>query len=151
MVSLFRVNGGNNPTRIMGIDLGHARIGIALSDFSKILASPFSTVRHENDYESALREIVKIAENESVEEIVVGLPTSLSAKNTIAREEASQFIERLRKLTSIKVSQFDERFTSVIAGKKLRETGYNSRTMKSKIDAMSAVEILQGYLDGRVS
>lgn len=151
MVSLFRVENANGKSRIMGLDLGQARIGIALSDFSKILASPFSTVHQTNDYESALREIVKIAESESVDEIVVGLPTSLSAKNTIARDEALQFIERLRELTSFKISQFDERFTSVIAGKKLRETGYNSRTMKSKIDAMSAVEILQGYLDGRVS
>lgn len=134
----------------MGVDLGHARIGIALSDFSKILASPFSTVHHMNDYESALQEILKIAATESVDEIVVGIPTSLSAKNTIAREEALKFIDRLTNLTTIKVSQFDERFTSVIASRKLRESGHNSRSMKSKIDAIAAVEILQGYLDGRI-
>lgn len=103
-----------------------------------------------NDYESALQEILKIAATESVDEIVVGIPTSLSAKNTIAREEALKFIDRLTNLTTIKVSQFDERFTSVIAGKKLRETGHNARAMKGKIDAIAAVEILQGYLDGRV-
>ena len=134
----------------MGVDLGQARIGIALSDFSKLLASPFSTLEHENDYESALQEILKIAATESVDEIVVGIPTSLSAKNTIARDEALKFIDRLTNLTTIKVSQFDERFTSVIASRKLRESGHNSRSMKSKIDAIAAVEILQGYLDGRI-
>jgi putative Holliday junction resolvase len=134
----------------MGVDLGQARIGIALSDFNQILASPYSTINHQNDYESAFLEIVRIAERESVAEIVVGIPTSLSSNNSIARERTQEHIKRLRSLTSIKVSEFDERFTSVIALRKLRETGHNARSMKGKIDAIAAVQILQGYLDGQV-
>lgn len=138
-----------NPTRIMGVDLGRARIGIALSDLSGILASPFTTISHNNDSNVAITAIVKVAETEQVSEIVVGIPYSLSKENSSARDDALEFIAGLGKLTSIKITGYDERFTTVLASKKLRETGHDSRTMKSKIDAMAATEILQQFLDNR--
>ena len=91
--------------------------------------------------------IVKVAETEQVSEIVVGIPYSLSKENSSARDDAMEFIAGLGKHTSIKITGYDERFTTVLASKKLRETGHDSRTMKSKIDAMAATEILQQFLD----
>jgi putative Holliday junction resolvase len=94
---------------------------------------------------------LQIADQEHVAEIVVGMPKSLSFENTLARDSALGFISLLQNRTQIKISGYDERFTTVIASKKLRDSGHDSRTMKSKIDAMAAAEILQQYLDSRGS
>jgi putative Holliday junction resolvase len=84
-----------------------------------------------------------------VAEIVVGIPNSLSKANSLAGDSAKAFLSLLAERTSAKVLGFDERFTTVLATKKLRDTGHDSRSMKSKIDAMAATEILQNYLDTR--
>jgi putative Holliday junction resolvase len=141
----------DTPTRVMGVDLGRVRIGIALSDLSAILASPFTVISHKDDAEVAINSILQIADQEHVAEIVVGIPKSLSFENTLARDSALGFISLLQNRTQIKISGYDERFTTVIASKKLRDSGHDSRTMKSKIDAMAAAEILQQYLDSRGS
>ena len=141
----------DTPSRIMGVDLGRVRIGIALSDLSAILASPFTVITHKDDAEVAINSILQIADQEQIAEIVVGIPKSLSFENTFARDSALDFISLLQSRTQIKISGHDERFTTVIASKKLRDTGHDSRTMKSKIDAMAAAEILQQYLDSRGS
>lgn len=139
------------PARVMGVDLGRVRIGIALSDLSAILASPFTVIAHQDDAENAINSILQIADVERVAEIVIGIPKSLSAQNTLARDSALDFLALLQSRTQIKIVGFDERFTTVLASKKLRDTGHDSRTMKSKIDAMAATEILQQYLDSRGS
>ncbi len=136
-------------TRVMGVDLGQARIGIALSDLSGILAAPFTTVSHKDGSEAAIAAIVQIVEREQVAEIVVGIPNSLSKGNSLAGDSAKIFLSKLAERTTAKVSGFDERFTTVLATKKLRDTGHDSRSMKTKIDAMAAAEILQHYLDTR--
>ncbi len=138
-----------NSTRVMGVDLGQARIGVALSDLSGILASPFTTISHKDGSEAAITAIVQIVETEQVAEIVVGIPNSLSKANSLAGDSAKTFLSLLAERTSAKVLGFDERFTTVLATKKLRDTGHDSRSMKSKIDAMAATEILQNYLDTR--
>jgi len=137
------------PSRVMGVDLGKVRIGIALSDLSAMLASPFTVLTHKEDPEVAIASILQIAEVEQVGEIVIGIPNSLSQENLHARNGALTFLSLLQSRTKVKITGYDERFTTVIATKKLRDTGHNSRTMKSKIDAMAAAEILQQYLDAR--
>lgn len=133
----------------MGVDLGSVRIGVALSDFSGILAIPHMTLQRAENQKLDVDALLKIAEENEVSSIVVGIPNSLNEKNVQARESALDFVEVFRENTELDIQTIDERFTTVLAGKKLRESGLNSRTMKSKIDASAAAEILQAYLDTR--
>lgn len=134
--------------RVMGIDLGQVRIGIALSDQSGILATPHGVVVRAKSEEEDIAKILELVSEHNVTKIVVGLPNSLSEKNVIAREHALSFIDALAKAAKhIEIATHDERFTSVMASNRLRELGHDSRSMKGKIDASAAALILQEFLD----
>lgn len=133
--------------RIMGIDLGHVRIGVAISDASGILATPFSVIKRSAQDRETMAEIERIAIENGVTRIVVGIPNSLSNEQSLASDAAKAFVVKLREHSSLIIESFDERFTTVQAAQKLRATGHDSRSMKSKIDASAAAEILQQYLD----
>lgn len=135
--------------RFMGIDLGAARVGIALSDLSGLLASPMQALRRGESDEAMINQILELAEIEEVSAIVIGIPINLTPSKNIAENSTRKFMAELASKTSLPVIGYDERFTTVIASKRLRESGHNSKTMKSKIDAMAAAEILQSYLDSR--
>lgn len=136
--------------RIMGVDLGKARVGVALSDARGILASPFTTIKRVADKDDELiHQLLKIAEEEEVSRIIVGVPKSLTNENKFAENEANQFISALSEVSKVPIVGVDERFTTVFATKRLRELGHDSRSMKSKLDASAAAEILQIYLDAR--
>ena len=136
--------------RIMGVDLGKARVGVALSDARGILASPFTTIKRVTDKDDELiQQLLKITAEEEVSRIIVGVPKSLTNENKIAENEANQFISALSEESKVPIVGVDERFTTVLATKRLRELGHDSRSMKSKLDASAAAEILQIYLDAR--
>ena len=135
--------------RILGIDLGAVRIGLALSDASAILASPFMTLARSSSDQESINQILEIAANERAVSLVIGIPKSLSSKNNLAEESTRRFIEDLTARTELPIYEVDERFTTVLATKQLRETGHDSRSMKSKIDAIAAAQILQSFLDNR--
>lgn len=139
----------NLPGRVLGIDLGSVRVGIALSDPRGVLASPFHTLKRESNDEATVEQILAIAVNEEVSTIVIGIPVNLNPSKNVAEEAAKKFAAVLASKTSLPVIGFDERFTTVMASRRLRESGHNSKSMKSKIDAMAAAEILQNYLDSR--
>lgn len=138
-----------NLPRSMAVDLGQVRIGLALSDRSRILATPWGTIQRKKADSETISELLHIASENDVGEIVVGIPKSLSEQQTIAAKSAEDFIGKLKESTSVAVIGFDERFTSVLASKKLRELGHDSRSLKSLVDASAAAEILQEYLDQR--
>lgn len=140
----------NANLRVMALDLGAARIGVALSDRSGILASPHLVLARNPDDDHTIKEILDIATTEEVGSIVVGVPKSLQETVQFAENAVMNFINALRDSTDLPVVGVDERFTTVIATHRLREMGLNSRTMKEKIDAVAAAEILQSYLDNRV-
>ena len=133
--------------RVLAIDLGSVRVGIAISDGSGILAVPHSTLARKPSDSDTIKEILHIAMLEEVVGLVVGIPNSLSEQNKIARAQTDQFIELLKTATDLPIFEMDERFTTVLATKQLREGGYSAKTMKTKLDAVAAAQILQSYLD----
>ena len=132
-------------TRVLGIDWGTHRVGVAISDPERILASPHRVV----DRSGALDEIKDIVGDMKVETIVIGLPRTLSGEEGRSAEEARNFGRDLERLTGVDVVFRDERFTSRIADQSLLGSGMKRRDRRSTVDKLAAAIILQDYLDGR--
>ena len=132
----------------MGIDFGMARIGIALSDDTKFLASPFETYRRKNDKED-LQHIINIIKEKKVDEIVCGLPYNMQGEEQDIAQKTREFINNLLNIYSIKVEFVDERLSSLMAEEMLKETERDWKKRKEKLDAVAASIILQDYLDSK--
>jgi putative holliday junction resolvase len=130
----------------LAVDVGSVRLGVASCDPDGLLASPLATVRRGR---GDLAEIVRLANDRDVMEIVVGLPTSLSGSAGQSADQARDFAAALAGVVApIQVRLVDERFTTVIAHAALRAGGRNSRERRSVIDQAAAALLLQGALDG---
>jgi putative Holliday junction resolvase len=129
--------------RKLAIDIGRARLGIAISDLSGILSSPLDSVRRIADDSETIQEILKIVADNEVQEIYVGDPVSLSGEITPSTDDARNFASLLQSTTAIPVRLIDERLTTVTAARNLRDSGKNAKTSKSLIDSASAVVILE--------
>lgn len=132
--------------RKLAIDIGRARLGIAISDLSGILSSPLDSVRRIADDSETIKEILKIVADNEVQEIYVGDPVSLSGEITPSTDDARNFASVLQSTTAIPVRLIDERLTTVTAARNLRDSGKNAKTSKSLIDSASAVVILEAVL-----
>lgn len=132
--------------KFMALDVGKKRIGVATCDRLEIAASPHSVVKNGKN---AVDEIVKIVENEGVEAIVIGLPTSFDGVERESCHLARFFRNELAQKTDIEIEFYDERLTSKIAESSLIESGFRREERKNLIDAVAASVILQGYLDNR--
>ena len=132
--------------RILGIDYGSKRIGIAVSDPLRIIAQGISVVANSS---TMINEIKKLVHEYGAEMIVVGMPLNLKGEKGIKAEEVEKFITQIEKELQIEVVRFDERFTSKMAHQTLRdmEVKKKKRQDKGTIDKMAAALILQGYLD----
>ena len=132
--------------RIMAVDYGDARTGIAMSDLlCSIVGS--TTVIHSRNDEKTIAEIRKlIAENE-VGEIVVGLPKNMDGSEGIRAEVCRAFAEQLKEATGLNVAMWDERRTTVEAHNILSEHNYHGKKRKNTVDAVAASLILEGYLN----
>lgn len=128
----------NRPARILGVDVGGVRTGLALSDPLRITCSPL-TVLVERDEERLIEKILHIAEAEGVSEIVIGLPRPLGGGSNAHLRGVERFAAALAEGTSLPVKTWDERFTS-----KLAERDRKGRT---PADAVAACHLLQSYLD----
>jgi len=129
-------------SRILGIDYGDLRIGLAISDESQIIAKPYKTLENKGK-KFVLKEIVKICKDDSVEEIVIGKPIMLSGEEGIQVEKVNGFIDFLKDNINVKIELEDERLTTVEAEKLLNEKDIPSKIDK---DQISAYYILQNYL-----
>ncbi len=130
--------------RILGIDYGTKRIGLALSDVGQILATPLTVVHGE----SALhRELERLCAEESVERLVVGLPLNMNGTIGPKAKEVLAFKERLEKHFGLPVDTSDERLSTIQAEGALREAGLSFRKWAQKIDKVAAQILLQAYLD----
>jgi putative Holliday junction resolvase len=129
----------------LGIDPGEARIGVARSDPSGLIATPVETVpRGEGD----LARIAAILAAEGAVEIVVGLPTSLSGREGPAAVRVREFADALaREVAPVPVRLCDERLTTVTAESQLREQGRKGQRRRAVVDQVAAVVILQNALD----
>ena len=137
--------------RVLGVDLGRRRIGIAISDPTGLLARPLTTitVRHASEaLDRVLAEVLRLAaEDEGLAEIVVGVPVRLDGSPNDETAYASKFVEGLRARTSMPVTAVDERLTSHEAEGRLAVNERDWRRRKAKLDAAAAAVILQDHLD----
>jgi putative holliday junction resolvase len=130
----------------IGVDVGTVRIGVARSDPSGLLATPVETVQRGKGDLDRIAEIA--AEHEAIE-VVVGLPTSLSGRESHAAEAAREFAARLAaRVAPLPIRMVDERLTTVTAQQGLRASGVKARRQRGVIDQAAAVVLLQAALDG---
>ena len=132
--------------RILGIDLGEKRIGISISDELGITAQGLPTIISKND-EKNIQEIKNIINEYNVKKIVLGLPKNMNGTLGLQAKKAISFAERIKKCCMLPVELEDERLTTTKAEKLLIEGNRSRKKRKKVIDKMSAVIILQTFLD----
>ncbi len=137
--------------RILGIDFGERRIGLALSDPTGTLASPLPTIKRRAGKRPPLTTLIDIVESHGVDSMVLGLPLTLRGEDSEWTRVVRGVGAALSDRTGLPVHFMDERFTSVRAERAVRSLGLpkNKREQKERIDAAAAVLILQSWLDRR--
>ena len=132
--------------RIMGVDYGDARTGIAMSDLlCSIVGS--TTVIHSRRDDKTIAEIQKLIAQNGVTEIVVGLPRNMNGTEGPRAEVCKAFAEQLKEATGLPVTMWDERRTTVEAHNILSQHNYHGKKRKNTVDAVAASLILEGYLN----
>lgn len=131
--------------RIMAIDFGDARTGVAISDVTGLLAGE-TRVIHSKNQEVVLSELTKLASQFGVSELVLGYPKNMNGTIGPRAEKSEALAELLRETTGLPVVLWDERRTTVDAHRILSETGNRGKRRKEKVDAVAATLILEGYL-----
>ena len=134
--------------RIMAIDLGLARTGLAICDATELLASPLETI---NQYysEKLLQRVVDIVTAQKPELIVVGHPRNMDGSCGESAKRAEEFAKQLETATNVKTVLWDERMTTVTAIGYLNEADVRGKKRKAVVDTVAATIILQDYLDHR--
>jgi len=134
--------------RILALDVGDRRIGVALSDPLGMLASPLTTIeRATSDAAGAIHAILALAEEHEAGEILVGIPYLMSGRIGAQARITIDFAEALAERTHIPVTRIDERLSSVQADRMLSQSGASTTRDKGRTDAAAAAVILQSYLD----
>ena len=131
--------------RIMGIDYGDARTGVAVSDLLCSIVGTTCVVPSRNT-EKAVADIVKLAQENDVGKIVVGLPKNMDGTEGPRAQLCREFAETLRQATGLEVDMWDERRTTVEAHNILSQHNYHGKKRKDTVDAVAASLILEGYL-----
>ncbi len=132
--------------RVLGVDYGRARIGLALSDPTGLFAQGLSVLRRTTD-EQAVAEIVELIRQHEVEEVVVGLPKNMNGTVGERAEQCQAFAEQLEQAAGVPVRLFDERLTTVAAERLLISADMRRNRRKQVIDEVAATLLLQSYLD----
>ena len=131
--------------KIMGIDYGDARTGIAISDLlCSIVGS--TTVIPSRNREKAIADIQKLIQDNAVGELVVGLPRNMDGSEGPRAQLCREFADQLSQITGLKVVMWDERRTTVEAHNILSQHNYHGQKRKNTVDAVAASLILEGYL-----
>lgn len=134
--------------RIMGVDAGNKRIGVALSDPSGTLAQGYGVVEHRSR-EADAAALALIARENEVAEIVVGYPLLMSGKAGEQARSAKRLGAELARASGLPVAYWDERLTTAAAHRLMREAGVPARKQGARIDAAAAELILQSYMDSQ--
>lgn len=129
----------------MALDVGNKRIGVALSDELQILAQPLYTI-HRKGIERDIEEIVKIINDNNVEEVIVGLPKNMDGTTGFQGEKTIKFAEILKQSTDRPVIMWDERMTTISARRIMIENDVKQKDKKNLVDTIAAVVILETYL-----
>ena len=134
--------------RALALDVGDARIGLAISDPGGIVCLPIEALVRGEDSDD-LAAVIELAQREGVEMIVVGLPLSLDGTHGPAARKMRRFTSALRRSADIPVQSWDERFTTAEAEGRLRQAGFRPSRDRARLDSMSAVIILESFLAAR--
>lgn len=132
--------------KAMGIDFGLRRIGVAFSDETKFLASPYEVYVRQNMAQD-MQHFVDLVEKNKVDEIVCGLPMNMQGEEQEIAVETREFMAELQTKLAVKISFVDERLSSAMAEDVLKQTEKDWKKRKQKLDAVAASIILQDYLD----
>lgn len=132
--------------RILGIDYGEKRIGFAISDELKVVASPL-LVHSRKKKGDDLSAVIHLCSERYVERIVIGQPLNMDGSSGSAVEKVEDFVERLRMETSIDIDLWDERMSTMSAERVLLEGDVSRSKRKTVVDKLAAQIILQSYLD----
>lgn len=132
--------------RVMGIDLGDARIGIAMSDMMKIIANGYETYKR-IDEQTDLKHIADLIASNDVDTVVFGLPLNMDGTSGNRVETTREFADKLSQLVSARIAFQDERLTTVTAERMLISADVRRDKRKQVIDKIAATIILQTYLD----
>ncbi|MDQ1373417.1 MAG: putative pre6S rRNA nuclease [Actinomycetota bacterium] len=144
-----RVGEPASGARVIGIDLGERRIGVAVSDGTGTLASPHGVIERSRDRAADHGAIAALVAELDAERVVVGLPLSLSGAAGPAARAALAEAAALASVLAVPVETFDERLTTVAAAQSLRAGGVKARKQRKRIDEMAASVMLQNWLEQR--
>jgi putative holliday junction resolvase len=144
------MDGKRHMSRVLAIDFGERRIGFAVSDPTRTIASPLTTLTRRPGKRPPWPEIQRIVEEQEVAEVVIGLPLDLAGEERDWSREVRAFGADLTRRTGLPVHWVDERMTSVMAERAVRDIGLKRSQLhrKDRIDAAAASIILQAYLRG---
>jgi putative Holliday junction resolvase len=135
--------------RVLGIDLGSRRIGVAVSDASQTIATPLTVIQRSRSVAEDHRRIAALVAEEEAERVVVGLPISLDGSLGPAAQRAVAETQALASVVSVPVETYDERFTTVTAEQALMEARLRAEARRRLVDKVAAAVMLQSWLDAR--
>lgn len=131
--------------RIIGIDYGRVRVGVAISDERHVIAQPLACLQGGKQFPSLLKQALKNYSH--IASIVIGLPLQMNGKEGVMAQEVRLFGALLEKSLPYPILFWDERLSSAQAERSLKEAEFNRKQRAQKVDALAAVLILQSYLD----
>ncbi|MCU0787839.1 MAG: Holliday junction resolvase RuvX [Verrucomicrobia bacterium] len=133
--------------RILALDHGSVRIGVALSDELKMIASPLEYIPA-HPFDGFLTRLQDLIREKEVELILIGMPRNMDGTYGPAAQKVKEFIEQLRAATPVPLRAWDERLTSAQANRMLIQGNVSRKDRKQVVDKMAAALLLQSYLDG---
>ncbi len=131
--------------RVLAVDWGERRIGLAVSDPLEVIATGLATLRVRSAAEG-VQEVVRVARETGAGGVVVGLPLLMGGGHGTAAAAAQRFADQVRELCGLPVETYDERLTSVVSERRLHETGVRVGRAKERVDQGAAVALLESYL-----
>lgn len=143
------MTGGRDEGRLLGVDWGERRIGLALSDETRTLAQPLTTLTRRTGKRFPMRELLTLLEQHAVTGIVVGLPLDQEGAEAEAATAARALAADIARHSGQPVELWDERLTTARALRAVRAMGGSTRGRKDDVDALAAALLLQHYLDAK--
>lgn len=137
--------------RVLGLDLGSKRIGVALSDRSGTIASPFTVIQRSGSFRVDHAAVAKLVVEEECERVVVGLPLSLDGSLGRAAQAAVDEAARLATVVGVPVETYDERLTTVSADRVLMEAKMRADARRRVVDKVAAAVMLQAWIDRQLN
>ena len=134
--------------RILGIDYGDSRVGVAITDGLGITAQGLETINHNGNDKIVLKRLEELLSQYEIDTIVVGMPYNMNGTKTVRAEVTEKFIHKLKcKFNKVKIDTIDERLTTVAAHKTMNLLDINKKKKKQIVDTISAVYILETYMN----